>query len=83
MAEACYKEPYLPGSFKFIPFKAIEASSEHGRRGAEGESREPGDGVGEGADGSGPEMRLRNQRNAGRGDKHAEREKRPALPVIN
>lgn len=37
MAEACYKEPYLPGSFKFIPFKAIEASSEHGRRGAEGE----------------------------------------------
>lgn len=52
-------------------------------RGAEGEPREPGDGVGEGTDRGGPEMRLRNQRNAGRGDKHAEREKRPALPVIN
>lgn len=37
MAEACYQEPYLPASFKLIPFKAIEATSEHGRRGAEGE----------------------------------------------
>jgi prophage DNA circulation protein len=37
MAEACYTEPYLPASFKFVSFKAVEASSEHGRRGAEGE----------------------------------------------
>lgn len=37
MAEACYKEPYLPASFKFVPFLALEADSEHGRRGAEGE----------------------------------------------
>lgn len=37
MATTCYKEPYLPGSFKLVPFKAIEVSSEHGRRGAEGE----------------------------------------------
>lgn len=37
MAEACYTEPYLPASFKLVPFKAIDATSEHGRRGAEGE----------------------------------------------
>lgn len=37
MAEACYTEPYLPASFKLVPFKATEAESEHGRRGAEGE----------------------------------------------
>ena len=37
MAEACYRAPYLPASFKLVPFKAIEATSEHGRRGAEGE----------------------------------------------
>jgi len=37
MAEACYNEPYLPASFKFVPFYALEADSEHGRRGAEGE----------------------------------------------
>jgi hypothetical protein len=33
----CYTSPYLPASFKLIPFKAIEATSTHGRRGAEGE----------------------------------------------
>ena len=37
MAESCYQDPYLPASFKFVSFKATEASSEHGRRGAEGE----------------------------------------------
>lgn len=37
MAQACYTEPYLPASFKAIPFKALDTSSEHGRRGAEGE----------------------------------------------
>lgn len=38
MAQGCYTEPYLPGSFKAIPFNAVvEADSEHGRRGAEGE----------------------------------------------
>jgi hypothetical protein len=37
MAESCYQPQYLPGSFKLVPFKAIEATSEHGRRGAEGE----------------------------------------------
>lgn len=37
MAIGCYKEPYLPASFKGISFKAEEADSEHGRRGAEGE----------------------------------------------
>lgn len=37
MATGCYTEPYLPGSYKAIPFKAMEVTSEHGRRGAEGE----------------------------------------------
>lgn len=37
MAEACYKDNYLPGSFKGIPFEAMEVTSQHGRRGAEGE----------------------------------------------
>lgn len=37
MAEACYTDLYLPASYKLIPFDAIEAGSEHGRRGAEGE----------------------------------------------
>lgn len=37
MAEACYKDPYLQASFKGVTFRAIEATSEHGRRGAEGE----------------------------------------------
>lgn len=37
MAIGCYVEPYLPASFKGISFKATDANSEHGRRGAEGE----------------------------------------------
>lgn len=37
MAEACYVPQYLPASFKGVPFDAMEADSEHGRRGAEGE----------------------------------------------
>lgn len=37
MSTGCYTEPYLPASFKGVPFHAIEADSEHGRRGAEGE----------------------------------------------
>ena len=37
MAQGCYTEPYIPSSFKGVPFKVMEASSEHGRRGAEGE----------------------------------------------
>lgn len=37
MAEGCYTEPYLPASYKGVPFEAMEVSSEHGRRGAEGE----------------------------------------------
>lgn len=37
MAEACYKDPYLPASFKGVPFEAMEVTSQHGRRGAEGE----------------------------------------------
>lgn len=37
MAEACYKPKYLTGSFKGVSFKVEDASSEHGRRGAEGE----------------------------------------------
>lgn len=37
MAEGCYVSKYLPASFKGVPFVAIEASSEHGRRGATGE----------------------------------------------
>ena len=31
------KAPYLPASFNGVPFDAVEVSSEHGRRGAEGE----------------------------------------------
>lgn len=39
MATACYNltNNYLPASFKGVPFEAVDASSEHGRRGAEGE----------------------------------------------
>lgn len=37
MSIGCYREPYIPSSFKGVPFKVMEASSEHGRRGAEGE----------------------------------------------
>lgn len=37
MAEACYKPSYLPASYKGVAFEAMEATSEHGRRGAEGE----------------------------------------------
>jgi prophage DNA circulation protein len=37
MAEACYKDPYLPASYKGIAFDAMEVNSQHGRRGAEGE----------------------------------------------
>ncbi len=37
MATACYTAPYLPSSFKGVPFESIEASSVHGRRGAVGE----------------------------------------------
>lgn len=37
MAIGCYIPTYLPASFKGVPFDAMEASSEHGRRGAVGE----------------------------------------------
>jgi len=37
MAEACYVDRYLPASYKGIPFEAMEVTSQHGRRGAEGE----------------------------------------------
>jgi len=37
MADACYKDPYLPASYKGVPFEAMEVTSQHGRRGAEGE----------------------------------------------
>jgi prophage DNA circulation protein len=37
MAEGCYVPRYIPASFKGVPFEAMEAGSEHGRRGAEGE----------------------------------------------
>lgn len=37
MAEACYVPQYLPASYKGVAFEAMEATSEHGRRGAEGE----------------------------------------------
>lgn len=37
MAEGCYIDRYLPASYKGIPFEAMEVTSEHGRRGAEGE----------------------------------------------
>lgn len=37
MALACYTPTYLPASFKGVGFVAEEVSSEHGRRGAEGE----------------------------------------------
>jgi prophage DNA circulation protein len=34
MAIGCYTPPYLPGSFRAVPFKVQEASSTHGRNGA-------------------------------------------------
>lgn len=37
MAEGCYVDLYLPASYKGVPFECMETSSEHGRRGAEGE----------------------------------------------
>jgi hypothetical protein len=37
MANGCYKDLYLDGSFKGVPFYTTEATSEHGRRAAEGE----------------------------------------------
>lgn len=37
MATACYNPPYLNASYKGVSFKALDTSSEHGRRGAEGE----------------------------------------------
>lgn len=37
MAEGCYVDRYVPASYKGIPFEALEVTSEHGRRGAEGE----------------------------------------------
>jgi prophage DNA circulation protein len=37
MATACYQPTYLPASYKGVPFDAMEVSSQHGRRGAEGE----------------------------------------------
>lgn len=37
MAEECYVPNYFPASFKGVSFDAMEATSEHGRRGAEGE----------------------------------------------
>lgn len=37
MATACYRPGYLPASYKGVPFIAQDISSEHGRRGAEGE----------------------------------------------
>lgn len=37
MATGCYTPPYFQASFKGIVFDAMEVSSEHGRRGAEGE----------------------------------------------
>lgn len=37
MAEACYRPEYFSASYKGIPFEAMESTSEHGRRGAEGE----------------------------------------------
>lgn len=37
MAEGCYTPRYYVASFKGVPFEAEEVTSEHGRRGAEGE----------------------------------------------
>lgn len=37
MATAGYKPTYLPASYKGVQFDAMESTSEHGRRGAEGE----------------------------------------------
>lgn len=37
MALQCYEPQYLAASFRGVPFVAVEARSEHGRRGAEGE----------------------------------------------
>lgn len=33
----CYVPQFLPAAFKGVPFEAVDASSEHGRRGAEAE----------------------------------------------
>lgn len=37
MATPCYTPRYFPASYKGVPFRALDTSSEHGRRGAEGE----------------------------------------------
>lgn len=37
MAQGCYTPLYATGSFKGVTFDAMEVTSEHGRRGAEGE----------------------------------------------
>lgn len=37
MADACYRRPFYTASFKGFSFEAEDASSEHGRRGAEGQ----------------------------------------------
>jgi len=37
MADGCYQDNYLPCSYKGIAFEALEVTSQHGRRGAEGE----------------------------------------------
>lgn len=37
MATACYSPEYLRASFRGVEFHALDVSSEHGRRGAEGE----------------------------------------------
>lgn len=37
MAQGCYVDHFRPASFKGVSFPAQEASSQHGRRGAEGE----------------------------------------------
>lgn len=37
MAEACYEPEYFRASYKGVTFDAMEVTSEHGRRGAEGE----------------------------------------------
>lgn len=37
MARACYVANYAPASYKGVAFEALEADSEHGRRGAEAE----------------------------------------------
>lgn len=37
MAQACYTPLFLPGAFNGVDFEGLEASSQHGRRGATGE----------------------------------------------